>query len=382
MRIVLVLFFAFNCLLTFGQSVNLGTTYFRNDQYLISFDKVLYPGYNLKIENLRKREYLMGQLVQDTVYKGTWDVYREDYENTYNYNLEFFSDNYSFPCIFINQEECFNLVGKIKISKNKISVEDYQIGENFKVYASSSAPIKRMNKEASKVEVVSIESSIDFETNQIIQSETVIETRNLSSKEVADSEGNIYLTTTIGDQTWMAENLRSTKFNNGVEIPQLTEAQWANSTAPGIVSINPEGTFYNFYTLESENNVCPQGYHVPDNHDIAELYNSITPYYDYLKVSGNRVKKKVYSPVLVPIAIPILSAAHIGWWGSVAAIDAGLISLTALADVTLWSLQASAAVIDATLISPILGWKTKKRQFKENLKEAKSYSYIDGNGNP
>jgi hypothetical protein len=382
MKVLILLFFAFNCLLTFGQSVNLGTTYFRNDQYLISFDKVLYPGYNLKIENLRKREYLIGQLVQDSVYKGSWDVYREDYENTYNYNLEFYSDNYSFPCIGINQEECFNLVGKIKISKNKISVEDYQIGENFKVYASSSAPIKRMNKEASKVEVVSIESSIDFETNQIIQSETILETRNLSSKEVADSEGNIYLTTTIGDQTWMAENLRSTKFSNGVEIPMLTEAQWSNSTAPGIVSINPEGTFYNFYTLESENNVCPQGYHVPDNHDIAELYNSITPYYDYLKVSGSRVKKKVYSPVLVPIAIPILSAAHIGWWGSVVAIDAGLISLTALADVTLWSLQASAAVIDATLISPILGWKTKKRQFKENLKQAKSYSYIDGNGNP
>ena len=382
MRIVLVLFFAFNCLLTFGQSVNLGTTYFRNDQYLISFDKVLYPGYNLKIENLRKREYLMGQLVQDTVYKGTWDVYREDYENTYNYNLEFFSDNYSFPCIFINQEECFNLVGKIKISKNKISVEDYQIGENFKVYASSSAPIKRMNKEASKVEVVSIESSIDFETNQIIQSETVIETRNLSSKEVADSEGNIYLTTTIGNQTWMAENLRSTKFSNGVEIPILSESQWANSTAPGIVSMIPGGTFYNFYTLASENNVCPQGFHVPDNHDIAELYNTITPYDEYVKISGNRVKKKVYSPALAPITIPLLSAVHLGCWGTAAAVDLSLIGIAAAADLGLWGLQASAAAIDATLISPIFGWNTKRRQYKKNLNLAKQYQFLDERGIP
>jgi hypothetical protein len=146
--------------------------------------------------------------------------------------------------------------------------------------------------------------------------------------------------------------------------------------------VDPEGPFYNFYTLASENNVCPQGFHVPDNHDIAELYNYITPYGDHLKVSGSTVKKKVYSPALAPIAIPVLSAINLGWWTGASIIDASILSLTAAADVTLWSLQASAAVIDASLISPIFGWKSKKRQYKENLKKAQSYSYIDGNGKP
>jgi hypothetical protein len=316
----------------------------------------------------------MGQLVQDTVYKGLWDVNHEQNQNSYNYNFEFYNDGYLFPCINIDQEECFSVYGNLIISGSKVANEKYDIPYNFQFYTSSTAPIKRMNKEASKVEVISFESTIDIQTNRIVQSETVIETRNLSSKEVADSEGNIYLTTTIGDQTWMAENLRSTKFNNGVEIPLLSESQWANSTAPGIVSMIPDGTFYNFYTLASENNVCPQGFHVPNNQDIAELYNTITPYNEYLKVSGSRVKKKVYSPVLAPIVIPALSAVHLGMWGGVAAFDAGLISVAAITDLALFSSELA--------VSPFFGWRTKKSQNKANLKMAKKYTYINVKGIP
>jgi hypothetical protein len=384
MRTIFIAFFALNCLMSFSQSFNLGTTYFRNDRFLISFDKILYPGYNLKIENLQKREYLMGKLVQDTTYSGSWDVTSEINDNSFNYmiSLDPFDGFSLFPCISITQEECFYLSGNIKITGNKIVEENYSENPMFQTYSSSSAPIKRMNKDGSKVEVVSIESNIDFQTNQIVQTENILETRPLSSKEVADSEGNIYLTTTIGEQTWMAENLRATKFSNGIEIPILTESQWANSTAPGIVSLDPEGTFYNFYTLASENNVCPQGYHVPDNHDIAELYNEITPYGEHLKLSGNIIKTKVYSPLLAPVVVPILTAVHLGWWGTAAAIDASLLSLTAVADLTLWSLQATAAVIDASVISPIFGWEGKKRQRKENLELAMNNSFIDGNGIP
>jgi hypothetical protein len=378
MKTFFVLFFTLNCLLSFSQSINLGTTYFRNDQYLISFDKVLYPGYNLKIENLKKREYLMGQLVSDTLYQEKFEIQQELSDNNYTYYLALsggsISNNSIFPCLEIGNNECFYIEGTLTISGSKVSDEKYEIPDNFEFYTSSSAPIKRMNKEATKVEVVSIESTIDFQTNQMVQSETVLETRNLSSKEVADSEGNIYLTTTIGDQTWMAENLRSTKFNNGVEIPQLTEAQWANSTAPGIVSVNPGGTFYNFFTLSSENNVCPQGFHVPDNHDIAELYNKITPYDDHLKVSGSIVKIKVYAPALAPIVIPVLSAVHLGLWGGIAAFDAGLISIAAISDLALFSSELA--------ISPVFGWRSKKSQNKANLKMAKKYTYINVKGIP
>ena len=376
MRIVFVLFFAFNCLLSFGQSVNLGTTYFRNDRFLISFDKVLYPGYNLRIENLQKREYLMGKIVQDTTYSGSWDVTTEINDNSFNYMISFDPfDGFSlFPCINVDQEECFYLSGNIKIAGNKIVEENYDENPMFQTYSLSSAPIKRMSKDGSKVEVVSIESNIDFQTNQIVQTEIILETRPLSDKEVADKEGNIYMTTTIGDQTWMAENLRATKFNNVIEIPILTEAQWANSTAPGIISIDPEGTFYNFYTLASENNVCPQGFHVPDNYDVARLYNTITPYGDHLKISRGIVKKKAYSPLLSPIVMPALSVANIGWWSFEVGVVTGIAALASAADIAIFSTEIA--------VSPFFGWRTKKAQYKSNLKRAKKYSFINELGVP
>ena len=380
MKSLLIFLFSVNCFVSFGQSVNLGTTYFRNDQYLISFDKVLYPGYILKVENLKKREYLMGKMISETPYEGSFELYGVTDGAQHSYS---FDDR--FPCIQYDNEdgECFFFSGEIKVSGNNVYDAYQNLPGDFISFSSSSTPINRVNKESKKIEVVKIESNVDVQTNQIVQKETLLETRNLGAKEIADLEGNIYSTTTIGNQTWMAENLRSTVFSDGTEIPLLTEAQWANSTAPGIVNKSMEGTFYNYFTLVNEKNVCPQGFHVPNDKDIAELYNMITPYYpEELKISNGSVKKRIYSPLLAPLAVPVLGAVHAGWWGAAATVDLGLLGVAGAADVSLWSLQATAAAIDATLISPFFGWTGKRKQYKKNLKAALNYKFIDENGVP
>ena len=48
---------------------------------------------------------------------------------------------------------------------------------------------------------------------------------------VVDIDGNQYKTIQIGDQVWMAENLRTTHYRNGKEIPNITDEEWANQTS-------------------------------------------------------------------------------------------------------------------------------------------------------
>jgi uncharacterized protein (TIGR02145 family) len=93
---------------------------------------------------------------------------------------------------------------------------------------------------------------------------------------VADSEGNAYITVKIGDQWWMAEDLRSSKFSNGNSVKYINEldtSEWANTKFPayskGIV-----GNLYNFYTVGSLDNIAPEGWHIATEADwqMLELY--------------------------------------------------------------------------------------------------------------
>jgi uncharacterized protein (TIGR02145 family) len=96
-----------------------------------------------------------------------------------------------------------------------------------------------------------------------------------------DVDGNIYNSQTIGSQQWMVENLRTTRFNDGTDIPQVTDTTaWDTLDTPGYCwyDNNPSknkatyGAFYNWYTINTEK-LCPDGWHVPSNEDWFDLAN-------------------------------------------------------------------------------------------------------------
>ena len=50
---------------------------------------------------------------------------------------------------------------------------------------------------------------------------------------VKDIDGNIYKTITIGPQEWMGENLKVTRYNDGSDIPNVTDmTDWVRITTP------------------------------------------------------------------------------------------------------------------------------------------------------
>jgi uncharacterized protein (TIGR02145 family) len=88
---------------------------------------------------------------------------------------------------------------------------------------------------------------------------------------VADYEGNIYKTVTIGTEVWMAENLRTIHYNNGDLIPEvLDENIWQNLTSGATTYLISEpsyittyGRLYNFYVVSDSRGVCPDGWYIP-----------------------------------------------------------------------------------------------------------------------
>ena len=95
---------------------------------------------------------------------------------------------------------------------------------------------------------------------------------------VKDADGNSYTTVQIGEQTWMAENLRTTKLNDGTAIANVTDnSKWATLTTPAYCwydnqSSNKEvyGALYNWFTVET-GKLCPEGWRVANDNDWVKM---------------------------------------------------------------------------------------------------------------
>ncbi len=137
---------------------------------------------------------------------------------------------------------------------------------------------------------------------------------------VTDIDGNVYQTVIIGDQVWMAQNLRVTRYNNGdVVSTGLSNTEWQNTTegayaiydhnASNTDGINsPEemveayGKLYNWYAVNDPRGICPTGWHVPSDAEWTYLLNYLDsqgfPYGNITNGAGNALKscRQVGSP--------------------------------------------------------------------------------------
>lgn len=128
---------------------------------------------------------------------------------------------------------------------------------------------------------------------------------DLTYYSVTDIDGNSYKTIRIGTQEWMAENLKTTRFNDGTAIPLVTDdSKWIKLSTPGYCwFINDEnfkniyGGYYNWFVVGT-GKLCPAGWHVPIEDDWTKFKLLLGMTSDQIKSevpeesdAGNKIKE-------------------------------------------------------------------------------------------
>ena len=96
---------------------------------------------------------------------------------------------------------------------------------------------------------------------------------------VTDIDDNIYNIVQIGNQIWMADNLKVVHYNNGDEMPTgYSTDQWGLLTTAAYTvygndpsNVDTYGNLFNWYAVDDERNICPDGWDVPSDEDWKQL---------------------------------------------------------------------------------------------------------------
>lgn len=82
---------------------------------------------------------------------------------------------------------------------------------------------------------------------------------------------------TIGNQLWMAENLSTNEFANKVVIPKHEDWNTWSALSTSAYFFHEGNKYYNQAALVDSRNVCPAGFHVPNETDLIELVKTLSP---------------------------------------------------------------------------------------------------------
>jgi uncharacterized protein (TIGR02145 family) len=170
--------------------------------------------------------------------------------------------------------------------KGQVEALKTQIADQLKKIDQLNAQLTQQGADVVKLsaELVVVKASL---ADLIKKFEELIIQGSLGNGTVKDVDGNIYKIVKIGNQIWMAENLKTTKFSNGELIPVYPDRfvwEWVNfgngqlRTTPAQCYYNNDsgfnaifGKLYNWYTATDSRNVCPQGWRVSTDQDWTIL---------------------------------------------------------------------------------------------------------------
>ncbi len=164
---------------------------------------------------------------------------------------------------------------------------DYSVGENVTVSATPNLGYDFVNWTDEDNDVVSTEAEFSY----TISEPSVTLTANFETIEVTDADGNVYQTVVIGEQLWMVENLRTTKYNDGTDI--AVEDDWSELTTGAYTwqdndesHKDPYGALYNWHA-GGTGKLCPAGWRVPTSED----WDTLIEYLGGPSVAGVKLKE-------------------------------------------------------------------------------------------
>lgn len=101
---------------------------------------------------------------------------------------------------------------------------------------------------------------------------------------VSDQDGNIYKTVVISGIEWMAENLKTSSYQNGDALVELqNEFEWAEANTGAwcmpsgdVINACPYGSLYNALAVSDSRNICPVNWHIPNETE----WNALLLFFD------------------------------------------------------------------------------------------------------
>ena len=184
-------------------------------------------------------------------------------------------------------------VSGLLIKAAPTQIDDYLPGEKLNL-SGLVVSIKMDNGIEEDVALANFESKgiscVPDDGSILLESNTGVEIKHTATGKIAnqpigvvtlkDIDGNSYRIVRIGEQFWMAENLKTTHFIDGTSIPLVTDdIAWAgledNDTGEGYCYYNNDESYADkygaLYTYAAAVKACPEGWHIPSTEEWNEL---------------------------------------------------------------------------------------------------------------